>query len=201
MKFIGYFINSKILINAEEASFYELLLKHHKAYKVTSPLRNNYYVTSFDLLYRTSINGPNGKHTNESLVSAIQHKPNIVIIVHTNYDHVIAVYLHKAVSKDAQIIDNKIGLFLLRSQFKYDDASQNRILSNKTCPREILRPSPGYLLREHYWLNESGDNNSAYFLYNEMDWIGNELGREGSSKSKAKLHPFQIIELEAFQLL
>ena len=150
VKYIGFMMVSNILNHEEQFNFYDLLIKHHYDKNINSVLTDVKYIKYFDLLYRHSVTK---SHTGFGIIQACLNKSNLIIIVHTEYDHIFAVYLHNPLTYTHESSvdstpgeDTNIGYFLLRSQFVYGNAKINPHLSNKQCPRSIkfLKNSYGH---------------------------------------------------------
>eukprot|EP00483_Globobulimina_turgida_P003235 UN03240 len=149
MEYIGFLMYSTILdSNKKQSILYELLLLHHNNKNIVgSPLSKKHHVTYFDLLYRASIHGLNGKHNNHHLLEKCQDKSNLIILCHTNYDHIFGIYLHNPlIKKDnesygmqrwSKYKDYNTCLMLLQSQFIYGNLEINKELTNRKCPRII----------------------------------------------------------------
>lgn len=223
-KFIGFFMDSYILNDTEKNSFYQSLIEHHQWAQFSSPLTAKSCIKCFDLLYRSSINGEHGKYSNESLLKAIENKPNVIIIYQTNYNHVFAVYSHEKVIKcKGKIKDDSIGLFLLRSQFLYGDKSKDEKLSTLKCPRLVGRPGAqsgimwGWVPDKYHfsWSSkrirlftiefiESKKKTPDYRvnqISNGMYHVGNELCGGRKLCRNKYWYKFKLAKVEAYQLL
>ena len=121
-------MHSDILTDLESTFLYQLLMQHYQnpCKFIDLSFGDTYYIKYFDLLYRSSINDTNNKaYSNLSLMNAIVHKPNIVII------------LHKGIRMNSYSEDKQAILMLLRSTFKYGSDTKNPKLYHKNCPRTI----------------------------------------------------------------
>eukprot|EP01084_Bolivina_argentea_P191826 329448_1 len=131
MNYIGFVMQSTILNLDEKCTLYELLMDHHRARNIESPFSHGKHFTYFDLLYRATIDNDNKTHTNFRLISKCQYKSNLIILFHTNYNHVFAIYLNNPIQHVESVkikvesvpLDTKMGLFLLRSQFGHKPKS------------------------------------------------------------------------------
>ena len=141
VKYIGFIMVSNILTHKEQFNFYDLLIQHHYDKNINSVLTNAKHMKYFDLLYRHSVTK---SRSGFGIIQACLNKSNLIMIVHTEYDHIFAVYLHNPLTYTTKLTvdstpreDRNIGYFLLRSQFVYGNAKINPHLSNKQCPRYV----------------------------------------------------------------
>ena len=137
MEYVGFIFHSKVLSKSEICSFYQLLVDHYSYEKILMPS-----FSYFHLLYRVS---SKIKHSNYDIMIACKNKSNIVMIFHTNYDHVFSVFFHNILVMDPEDeymmnlpYGYNSGLFLLRRQYKYGNYKCPRII-NMHHPKE---PSP-----------------------------------------------------------
>ena len=77
------------------------------------------------------------------MLQKCRDKPNLVMVCHTNYDHIFCIFLRNPIKQDddnnlaSSPKDSDIGLFSLRSQFIHGHNQINKELLHKTCPRII----------------------------------------------------------------
>ena len=158
IEFVGFIIFSNILESDDEKAILNDLLNEHfhtilqswKFQQISSFLQTG-YIKCFKLLYRSSEDGNFwGRHNNYEMIDRIKNIPHILIIFHTNYDHIFCAYLRRPVNQRGSryttwwidgIYDDTMGLFLLKSKFIYGLSANNPELHHRICPR-IINKNP-----------------------------------------------------------
>eukprot|EP01083_Nonionella_stella_P091166 254807_1 len=205
VQYIGFLIDSDILMRNEEVSLYELLCEHYKRQQIAS-LSSTPDITYFDLLYRSSVHGDSGQYTNRSLLQRIENRQNVLILYRTNYNHVFCIYLHKQLGKGVVTdVDRDIGLFLLRSQLVYGDHHKcPRIIELSNCSRRdynynMFTRSKGNIFSFGIQFRMCG-NDARIYSRNLLDiMVENELC--GGSSSATGFHLFKLNLVEVYQVL
>ena len=171
MKYLGFVMNSTILNDMEKYSLHQLLIDHHLRNTIKSSLLDVKNIAYFDILYRKS---SNDNHSNYRMLLSCVDKPNIIMVFHTEYNHVFCVYFRNPLRwfkrrwiRSENDNDDKSALFLLRRQHIYGD---------KICPREIKVESTD---RPKYRIFKSG-----FYAPNKMNmgFMGISLIEESDDK-------------------
>eukprot|EP01083_Nonionella_stella_P184278 668540_1 len=200
-QFIGFFLYSSILSQTESLSLHLLLSKHNKKRKLIGMNRaNKHHVKYYDLLYRSSVNGENGKYTNRSFKRALDkahrlNKPNLVIIYETEYDHVFAVYLHRKLKQNKeghfiQNTDRDIAGCLLRSKSE----------GGHDCPRLIeFKNAKQHFMGSHQLLSS---NDSKIHLF-EIDFFPAKIGikRKYDREEHCRIHRSCFLDISTVELV
>eukprot|EP01083_Nonionella_stella_P088072 245256_1 len=212
-EFIGFIFYSMILTNTETTKLDSLLLKHHRKERLSSPITRR-FITYYDLLFRSTTRD-NMIHTlNKALILTAKRKnKHLLICFHTDFNHVLSIYLHKPLLVDRNreyLISNNdrdIALFLVRSQFKTTSVSQ--------CPRLVsFTAKCNYYRREHFLFSSSEMIQlMGLTLYFDRDvheinltticgleTSGNELIGGKMFSAKSGTYSFSMQQVELYQL-
>eukprot|EP01083_Nonionella_stella_P056882 149568_1 len=195
MNYVGYLMYSNILSNDEKLSCYNLLLSHHYKINIKRSL-----LTYFHLFYR-SLHGINIRDLKAQCVN----KCNVLVVFHTDYDHVFCVYYPKIALKLSYENENAC-VMLLRSQFIDNGAKCPRMITikrhdmwKKACffTDNVLKD--GYL-----YMGDIGfDKNKCSMLTFDsiLEFSGNEICGGPSFNGNDPLHEFKLLQVEMFQIL
>lgn len=220
MEFVGFIMHSTMLNDEESSSFYKLLIDHHRQNQIISPLVDAKSITYFDLLYRES---EHGKHCNQDMIKTCRNKSNIIMIFHTNYDHIFSVYFRNTLkwNVDSDITrstpyDDNSALFVLRTRYKYGDMIHPRKI---TINPETITTSDGIRFQSfsgRVTMNFMGikirnktSKDPHYIKVNyRLNTIGNEIcGGESyddtvrGHRSVPKCYDFGLKDLEVYQIV
>eukprot|EP01083_Nonionella_stella_P113146 333419_1 len=221
-----FIMHSNILHHGEQNRFYQLLMNHYQNQKIHPHLNIcSKSIQYFHLLYRASLTDGDNQYQDIDccqLLSQCKNKDHLVMLFHTEYDHVFSLYFRMEFNMrfigPKQNKHDHVALFLLRSQFIYGDKQQNIDLANRLCPRIVeLRKGrdiedvllKGVLCEEtgRGWFDTAdlkmGLQQTAPRHVSHpcaMDFIGNELCGGHQFESPQNRYAFRLKEAELFQI-
>eukprot|EP01083_Nonionella_stella_P053527 141570_1 len=240
VEYIGFIMCSDILRGDEQNIFYRFLVEHHTNHDLHPysclNLLDRTSIPYFHLLYRASLHTPPGPKgiINEidsyALLSRCFERENLVMVFHTEFDHVFTLFIRMKLRMTRigprQQLADELGLFLIRSQFVYGDAKQNRDLADKMCPRIVTTlnlnggiheknallkgivskklPNTWFMTATvHIGVKEDGKQIHYLFpaYHPPMNSIGNELCGGTQYIASSAHHYFRLKDVELFQIL
>eukprot|EP01083_Nonionella_stella_P017458 48851_1 len=221
MKYIGFFMDTNILNHEEKNAL--LMDRMHGA-----ELKHQ-HIKYFSLLYRASTDCYHGIHNDYVMTEQCKDKSNVVMMFHTNYNHIFAIHFTNPIKRyaksnhlfESDVNNNNVDVFLMRSQFIYGNGQINQSLSDKKCPRiirqiDLNKPLEVICLmqRDHpmvkliHNIRLSSINGQQANVIHEfpriMDFVGNELCGGDSFKTSndnREAHTFVLHDVEVFQVL
>eukprot|EP01083_Nonionella_stella_P008504 24550_1 len=204
-KYIGFIMDSSILTSDEQVHLHRLISECKLV--MTNSIKH------FDLLFKPKVNIAD--FDCYGLLRQCQGKENLIIVFHTDYDHVFCLYLKEKFGS-ASIFP---VVLLLRSRFVYNDASKNPHLGDRSCPRigklKEEKRKKDTLLYTHF----IPDDQFGQFICADLrittgkrfrhqvtakqalDFVGNELCGGEHFDSSPTNHNFRIQNVELFQLI
>eukprot|EP01083_Nonionella_stella_P047999 128569_1 len=219
--YIGFVMESTILSKNEQCHLYKTLLLN-----VQSPLPQSTSIKYFESLFQGKLHKPKDADFDcYKLLNICKDKQNLIMVFHTEFDHVFALYFRdkfafKSLKADADNPVINVTVILLRSRFVYGDKTQNAHLASKSCPH-IGRLNEGKHMNDvRLHAICSPKTKYAWFAAGDMmitpgkrfksllkaaspslDFLGNELcGGDQFNPSQIQ-YQFRIKDVELFQLL